>query len=266
MAVRVDLAGIGKGWQVQRRVIFALLMREIMTRFGRHNIGFLWLFVEPMIFTLGIATLWSATKVVHGSTLPIVPFAITGYSSVLLWRNMATRCIGAVQPNLSLLNHRYVKVFDIFAARNLLEAMGASSSFLVLTLFFNFIGWTNLPEDILQLLTGWFLLMWLGAGLATLLGALSEKYETVEKLWHPAAYLLFPLSGAAFTVDALPQIGQDLILYIPMVNAVELIREGFFGTQFHPHYSIPYLLLWCIGLTILALAQTRILGEEVVPE
>ena len=31
--------------RVQRRVIGALFMREALTRYGRHNIGFLWLFV-----------------------------------------------------------------------------------------------------------------------------------------------------------------------------------------------------------------------------
>src|SRR6188768_1400084 len=86
---------------IERRVIGALLMREILTRYGRHNIGFLWLFVEPMLFTLGVTALWTATKALHGSNLPIVAFAITGYSSVLLWRNMPHRCIGAISPNLS---------------------------------------------------------------------------------------------------------------------------------------------------------------------
>ena len=39
---------------VQWRILGALLIREMLTRYGRHNIGFLWLFVEPMIFTLGV--------------------------------------------------------------------------------------------------------------------------------------------------------------------------------------------------------------------
>ena len=76
-------------------MIWALLLREILTRYGRHNIGFLWLFVEPMLFTLGVAALWTA-RAVHGSDLPIVAFAITGYSSVLLWRNMPCAAIGAI--------------------------------------------------------------------------------------------------------------------------------------------------------------------------
>ena len=47
---------------IQKRVISALLMREILTRYGRHNIGFLWLFAEPMIFTVGVTVLWNITN------------------------------------------------------------------------------------------------------------------------------------------------------------------------------------------------------------
>ena len=39
---------------IQGRVLGALVMREIITRYGRHNIGFMWVFVEPMMFTAGV--------------------------------------------------------------------------------------------------------------------------------------------------------------------------------------------------------------------
>jgi ABC-type polysaccharide/polyol phosphate export permease len=117
--------------QVQRRVLAALFMREVLTRFGRHNLGFLWLFVEPMIFTLGVTALWTATESVHGSDLPIVAFALTGYSSVLLWRNMPGRCIGALWHNLSLMYHRNIRVLDVYLARLMLEFGGATISFTV---------------------------------------------------------------------------------------------------------------------------------------
>jgi ABC-2 type transport system permease protein/capsular polysaccharide transport system permease protein len=112
--VSFSLSSLGRSLAIQRRVVWALTLREMLTRFGRHNIGFLWLFVEPMLFTLGVTALWTATKAVHGSDLPIVAFAVTGYSSVLLWRNMPSRCINAVTPNLSLLYHRNVRPLDIY--------------------------------------------------------------------------------------------------------------------------------------------------------
>ena len=259
-------SSLGEAWQIQRRVIGALLLREMLTRFGRHNIGFLWLFVEPMLFTLGVTALWTATKAVHGSTLPIAAFALTGYSSVLLWRNMPSRCIGAIAPNLSLMYHRQVKVMDIYCARLLLEGSGATISFVILSLGFISIGWIEPPEDVLKVIGGWLMLAWFGAALAVLLGTLSEQSEIVEKLWHPSAYLLFPLSGAAYLVDALPKAAQNIVLYLPMVHGVEYVRDGYFGSQINARYDMQYMALCCTALTILALAQLRKIGKLVIPE
>lgn len=250
---------------VQRRVISALLMREILTRYGRHNIGFLWLFVEPMLFTVGVTAIWTATRTIHGGNLPIAAFAITGYSSVLLWRNMPARCIGSIEPNAALLHHRNVKIIDIFISRVLVEMMGASISFLGLTVFFHFIGWVELPEDIVTLLTGWLSIAWFGSALAIYLGALAERSELVEKLWHPAAYLLFPFSGAGFIVDSLPQTFQNILYFFPMVHGVELLREGYFGSAFHPHYDEAFLFCACLGFSLLAMLEVRVASRNVVP-
>jgi ABC-type polysaccharide/polyol phosphate export permease len=251
--------------KVQRRVVGALLMREVLTRYGRHNIGFLWLFVEPMIFTLGVTALWTAAGMHHGSTIPIVAFAVTGYSSVLLWRNMPGRCVGAVGPNLSLMYHRNVKVLDIYLARLVLEAAGATISFVVLSLLWIALGWMEPPENVLLVALAWLMLAWFGFSLALLVGALSEQTELVDKIWHPATYLLFPLSGAAFLLDALPPAAQNVLLWLPMVHGAEALRDGYFGSQFTAHYDLAYLATVCAVLTLLGLAQVRKISKTVTP-
>jgi ABC-2 type transport system permease protein/capsular polysaccharide transport system permease protein len=260
------LLNLRRSWSIQRRVIWALVLREMMTRYGRHNIGFLWVFVEPMLFTLGVTALWTATQSVHGSDLPIVAFAITGYSSVLLWRNMPSRCIRALESNLSLLYHRNVRPIDIYLARVLLEAAGATMSFVFLVMFFGFFGWLRMPEDVIQVVAGWLMLAWFGVGLALFIGALSEASEIVEKLWFPSSYLLFPLSGAAFLVSALPKAAQDVVLWLPMVHGVEYLREGYFGSQMTAHYDLAYMATVNLALTILGLAQLQKISRTVVPE
>lgn len=250
---------------VQRRVIAALLMREILTRYGRHNLGFLWLFVEPMLFTVGVTAIWTATKAVHGGNLPITAFAITGYSSVLLWRNMPARCIGAVEPNAALLHHRNVRLMDILISRILLEFAGASISFFCLIVVFHFVGWVELPEDLVTVLIGWLAIAWFGSALALYLGALAERSEIVEKLWHPASYLLFPFSGAGFIVDAAPEAVQRVLLYFPMVHGVEMVRDGYFGTAFHSHYSGWYLIISCLVMSLLAVFEMRVASRNIVP-
>lgn len=251
---------------IQVRVIGALLMREVLTRYGRHNIGFLWLFVEPMMFTVGVTILWTATQAFHQSNIPIVAFSVTGYSSVLLWRNMPARCVSAIVPNLALMYHRHVKVFDIFASRIVLEAAGSTIAFVVLATFFVAMGWMNPPEDIVQVMGAWALLAWFGAALGLLVGALSERTDIVEKLWHPISYILFPLSGAVFMVDWLPPAAQDAVLVLPMVHGVEMLREGWFGSLVRAHYTFAYFFTANLLFTLLALAVTRDAGRRVMPE
>lgn len=252
--------------KVQRRVLGALLIRELLTRYGRHNIGFLWLFVEPMIFTLGVTALWTATKSVHGSDLPIVAFALTGYSSVLLWRNMPGRCIGALDANLSLMYHRNIRALDIYLARLMIEFSGATISFVTLSVFFITIGWLDPPEDFLKVAAGWFLIAWFGAALAIALGALSHEVELIDKLWHPASYLIFPLSGSAFLVAALPPFAQEIVLYIPMVHGVELVRDGFFGSKARAIYDPGYVITCSLVLSVIALMVARWAQGRVVPQ
>jgi ABC-type polysaccharide/polyol phosphate export permease len=252
--------------QIQFRVIGALLMREVVTRYGRHNIGFLWLFIEPMLFTIGVTALWTLAGANHGSNLPIAAFALTGYSSVLLWRNMPSRCSGAIKPNLALMYHRHVKVIDIFASRILLEIAGTTASFITLGIIFTAIGWIKPPEDILIVVFGWCMLAWFGAALALWVGALSERTEIIEKLWHPTSYLLFPLSGAAFMVDWLPATAQKFVLFLPMVHGVEILREGYFGSAVHAHYDMTYMGIVNLCLTLLGLSQERVISRTVMPQ
>jgi capsular polysaccharide transport system permease protein len=251
---------------IQFRVIGALLMREVLTRYGRRNIGFAWLFVEPMIFTMGVATLWTFTRGAHGSTLPIIPFAITGYSSILLWRNGANRCARAIQPNLSLLYHRNVTVLDIFAARLLLEIAGSTTSLVVLLGIFILIGVAEIPADPVMMVAAWLLLAWFTAGLGLTVGVLAERSEGFERIWHTVTYITFPLSGAIFMVDWLPSKMREWILWVPMVHGVEMLRGGYYGPTVPTHYDLSYFATVNAVLLLLGLLLVDRYKHSVVAE
>jgi ABC-2 type transport system permease protein/capsular polysaccharide transport system permease protein len=243
-------------WEISRRVLGALLLRELLTRYGRNNIGFLWLFVEPTVFIIVLTVAWSTYRS-GGGGLPIVAFALTGYPSLLLWRSTASRCIGSINSNKPLLFHKQVTITDIFIARIALEIMAISATMIALTAVFYAIGWLLLPEDSLEVIAGWFLLCWFAAGLGLTVGGLSEKTQVVSKVWHPIQYLLMMVSGVAFMVDALPTHTQNLILWVPMINGVEIVREGWFGSQVRAHYDLEYLIGVNIFLTLLGLSLVR---------
>lgn len=252
-----DSVPLRRSFEIQLRVLHALLMREIITRFGRENLGVLWLVAEPMIFTVGVATLWTLAGMRHGSAIPIVALAVTGYSSVLMWRNSATRSSSAIMQNKSLLFHRNVRVLDVLLTRSILEIGGATCSFIVLSAFLIFIGWMTPPIDLLEVVGGWLLLAWFAVSLALLIGAATGLSDIVERLWHPAAYLLFPLSGAAFMVDWLPSGLQRFVLLLPMVHGTEILREGWYGNLIPTHYSVGYMAGCSLALTLAGLYVQR---------
>jgi capsular polysaccharide transport system permease protein len=264
--VTIAATSFQRSLAIQIRVIKALVLREIITRYGRHNIGFLWLILEPMLFTAGVTALWAAIKATHGTNLPITAFAVTGYSSILLWRNCSNRVVKAIEVNLSLMYHRNVRAFDVLTARLVLEIAGATMSMVVLTAVFSAMEWMNTPSDMLIVVIGWLLLSWFAFALSLVVGAASERSELVERVWHIFTYLLFPLSGAGFMVDWLPQAVQKYVLLVPMVHGTEMIRHGYFGDAVRTYEDPIYMMLCNSVLTLIGLALVRETARRVEPE
>ena len=256
------LRSFTRSFAIQRRTLHALMMREIVTRYGRDNLGVLWLVAEPMVFTLGVTALWTAVGANHRSSMPIVAFAITGYSSVLLWRNCGARCLMAIDVNLPLLFHRNVKAIDVFVARILLEIAGATGSFAILAMFFTSFGLMAEPVDMLQVIFGWIMLAWFGSALALVVGAATSYSDVVEKLWGPFTYLLFPLAGAAFMVDWLPPSFQKVVLLLPMVHGLEILRGGYFGNAVTTHFNAAYMAVCSLVLSFMGLIMVRHAGQR----
>lgn len=251
---------------IQKRVIWALCMREVLTRYGRRNIGFLWLFVEPMLFTLIIAMVIIFIRHRHFGLLSPFAFAVTGYATVMLWRNMPSRCLHALESNASLLYHRHVKIMDIYFARILLEGAGATVALFFLIIFFSVFGVMSLPVDPLQVCVGWFMLAWFGFSLALFIGPVSERSKFVEIMWKPLSYILFPFSGAMFLVDMMPPQAREAILWFPMVHGVEYLREGYFGPVIKFHYDLRYMALFNLGLMVLGFSNLRHVSRQSHPE
>jgi capsular polysaccharide transport system permease protein len=242
-----------------------LVLREILTRYGRHGLGFLWLFLEPMLFSGGVIAVW---QIFHAgrASFALAPFALSGYATVLVWRNAIGRATGALEPNRALLHHRNVRVIDLFAARIFLELAATTTSFIVLYGLLVVLDLAPWPADVLTVLIGWCALCGLSASLAVLIGALATMNETVDRFWHVFSYLFLPASGAFTIVAVLPMKLQSLALWVPTVHCVEMIRQGIFGLPYHGHFDLSYVVMSCMivlapGLLLVRLEQSRVEGE-----
>lgn len=235
---------------MQARVIGALLMREIHTRYGRENIGFLWLIGEPILFCAGVAVVWTAMRPAHEHGLPVTAVIITGYVPLTMWRHSISRAVKAFESNGSLLFHRQVTPLDIITARVLLEVTGTIMAGIVVVVGAILMGFMAPPVS--------FGLLYLGLGFhivfcyafALLIAALSETSELVEKSISVLMYLALPFSGTFTMVDWVPPAFQQVLLWSPSVQNLEMIRAGQFGPGVHPHFDV-FFDTWITGLMLL---------------
>lgn len=251
---------------IQRRVIHALLLREIITRYGRRNIGFMWLFVEPLLMTVFIALLWGAVRASSFSDLNIIAFVITGYPLMMMWRNASNRAIGAINANISLLYHRNVRVLDTLLARMFLEIMGATvAQLFIMTLFIVF-GLIDMPKDMFYMLMAWALMSGFAIGLGLVITSIAQYFEPFGKIWGTLSFVMMPLSGVFFFVHTLPDQAREFLLYLPMVHGTEMFRKGYFGDTVVT-YEAPFFILLCdLVLLFVGLLLVRHFSKGIEPQ
>src|SRR6516164_1193448 len=159
-----------RGLAVQRRVIGALLIREIYTRFGRQSLGFVWIVAEPLVFAVPVLFMWSAIRGTHEHGLSVMAFLWSGYLPILLFRHLGGRVLMFISANAGLLYHRRVTIFDIFVGRALLEIGGNIAALIVSFALLYAIGAVDVPRNLPMFYVGYFFMIWWAVAAALIVG------------------------------------------------------------------------------------------------
>lgn len=249
------MTSLGQSFLMQSRVIWALMLREMQTRYGRENIGFLWVVGEPIMFCAGVAIVWTMIRPAHEHGLPVTAFVVTGYVPLTMWRHCVGRSLKAFESNGALLFHRQVSPLDIIVARVILEVVGTLIAGTIVTTGAIVLGFMDTPKDFGLLYLGLAYQAAFCLACALLIASLSERSDFVEKVISALMYLSLPLSGAFTMVSWIPPHYQWILLLSPSVNNLEMIRGGEFGPSVHPIYDLYYdtgctAVLLLIGLSL----------------
>ncbi len=239
---------------VQMMVIGAMIMRELHTRYGRDNIGYLWVIAEPMILAVTVTAMHLGSIGHSQFGIDPAPFWITGYTPFVMYRSIVLRADSALESNRSLLYHRAVTITDMLISRALLEAAGTSLAMFLLLGGFAIFDLGTLPQRPLLMFAGMGLLLWFSFGFSLLVCAGSEVSPIIGRLIHPLIYFSLPLSGAFFLLEWVPEPYRTYLTWVPMIHMIELIREGQFAIYNSPYIDVPYAVAWCMGMTLTGLA------------
>ncbi len=241
----------------QMRVIGALLMREIHTRYGRDNIGYLWLIGEPLMLASVIALIHTRGHAQFGSDIQPIAFAIVGYTTYIIFRGIVNRSEGTLESNAPLLYHRMVTVMDIVLARTILESAGVFLAYTVLMVLCVSIGACDPPARPLFLFAGQATMVWMSWAQSLILTALTHERPLVGRLTHPYTYLMIPISGAWVPMAFLPPTYRYYLSWAPLPNIFELVRYGQFDSANLDYFDPYYLYGMCLILTWIGLVMMR---------
>jgi capsular polysaccharide transport system permease protein len=173
------MSSFWRGLVIQWRVLGALLIREIYSRFGRESLGFAWIVAEPLVFALPVLFMWRAIIGSQEHGLAVMPFLWSGYLPLLLFRHLGGRILLFIRANVPLLYHRRVAIFDIFLARALLETFSNLTALVVSFAVFYAVGSVDVPRDLPMFYLGYFYIIWWAVASALIIGALCERTDWV---------------------------------------------------------------------------------------
>lgn len=253
------MASFNAGLRVQIKVIQALTSRELMTRFGRENIGFLWIMVEPLLFAGLVGIVWSLIKVPDKSGINVFAFVVTGYIPLTFLRHSFGRSANIFVANSSLLYHRQVKVLDFIIVRVLIESAGAMMAYIFAGTVLAFCGLFPFPADVGALVLGWAVYVFFVFSLCTVLAPISQVSEVIEKLVPITTYIAIPFSGVFNLASWLPPHVREALMWSPLVSGMELMRYGAFGYAVTPYYDLEKAL----GISMACLLAGLILCRRI---
>lgn len=251
------VARFEKALRLQGVVVGALIMRELHTRFGRENIGYLWLFGEPLLLAFAVAIMHAGAKLGHAGGLPTIPFVIGGYCYFMAFRSIASRAESVIEANRTLLHFPRVTLFDMLLARAILEGAAIIVVFAVLLVAAGIFGLADPPGRPLVLLASMGYLVWFSFALSMVVAAIAARSHLFARILHPVLYLSLPLSGAFYVMAWLPPALREIAVTLPTAHIFELSRLGLFGEFRSPHIDLGYLTFWCMGLTYAGLILLR---------
>ena len=252
-------------FNIFKSVVKALFLREVQTRFGAQKLGYFWAIFDAMLMVLVFAGLKAAIaeKAMPGVDFPV--FLATGFLAFFLWRNIVNRSMKSFSANAALFAYRQVKPFDTIVTRALLEVLisiMATLVFISIGLYFKYeIAVQEFNMVILAVV--WLIIFGFGFGLMS--AVFSHFYETFGKIISVLMTPLLFVSALMYTVDSLPPILREIILYNPLVHFIEMIHGFYFKALDTKYVDYEYMLYWTliplyVGLYFYVKGEKRILS------
>lgn len=238
------------------RTIFALVLREMETTYGRSPGGYLWAVLEPVAGIALLTFLFSLAFRAPPIGSNFAMFYATGMLPFLCYMDVSQKLSQSLRFSQQLMFYPGVTFVDALAARFILNYLTQIMVFYILIFgiiaFYDTRTILDLPAILLSLAMAGVL----AAGVGTLNCFLLSIYPLWERMWAILNRPMFIISCIFFTFENVPNPYRDILWYNPLIHIVGGMRGGFYPGYDTSYVSAAYvfgvgLVLLAIGLALL---------------
>lgn len=246
-----------------RRVVFALFLRELQSKFN-DKLGLGWAFFEPFVFIFGLSF---ARSLISGSevhSLPIFVFMMIGMIYIQSFLTSLGPVSASIKKNKPLFAFRQVQPIAAITTSLALEFAVKIGAIFLLALTIYLIG-IDFRLDNPLLLIFLFLLMWVFAGAIALLFGIAVTYvPEINKLKNLFMRPMFFISCVFFSLQDVPEKYWQYLNWNPMVHFIELSRYACYSSYGHAGVSLSFVISVTLVTLFLALATYHITWKKVL--
>jgi len=236
------------------RVIMAVMLRELKTRFGKNKLGYLWALIEPIAYVAIFISIRSFTRdhIPFGQDFAL--FIVSGLLTVRTFKAIAGRGLAAITANKALLAYPPVKPLDLVIARAILESLTMGVIWMVFLLFLSAASDNKVIFHHDLFAQGFAATLYLSFSVSLLNATLEARFSSWGRLWNLMSLPLLITSGVFFVPSLMPPWVQSFLFWNPVLHCVEWIRIGIYQT-YAPLLDVHYLLGFstltlCLGLIL----------------
>lgn len=248
------------------RVIFALMLREMNTTYGRSAAGYLWAFAEPVLGIMLLTAVFSLAmrSPPLGTNFPL--FYASGLIPFLAYVHTSTKTAAAVRYSKSLLVYPRVTFMDAVVARFLLNALTQCVVAYVLFAALLATQDTRAIIDLGAIALSMGMALALGFGIGAINCVLFSVMPSWERVWNILNRPLFIISGTFFIYDTLPEVARNILWWNPLVHVVGMMRRGIYPTYTADYVSVGYVMSIAAVTTVFGLFFLRRYHKKILNE
>lgn len=241
----------------QRRVLFALMLRNVRTRFFGHGLGYLMYIAWPLSHILIIVAIF----VVAGRSAPygdsVALFIATGALPFMIFSYLSRFMMISVFTTRPLLAFPEVKILDILLASALLETLAACCVTVILIVVAWFSGIDVMPINIIQASYALGAALLLGFGFGFLNGVIALALPFWMTVYSLSIVAFWMSAGIFFVPDALPETFRSALAWHPVLQTVEWMRSAYYEGYGDSVLDRRYTISVGVGAVFLGLLLER---------